>query len=153
MHVEQLKNTTDTKSHLVQSLERAFAQIMCRCGLAYHFEQERDGWRPVFTKSELEAADPRTILPITVLPLVLSVLIMPMILRVGFMCVPPIVIMVRDDRARPLHFRASTPTIAVAIARYVSQSWCCAEKHGAAESQGRRNGNKRFWCTHELTSS
>jgi hypothetical protein len=49
---EERENTTDTKGHLVQTLEQAFAQIVCRCGLAYRFEQEQEGWRLVFTDVE-----------------------------------------------------------------------------------------------------
>src|SRR5580693_3928003 len=32
------------KGHVVQSLEQAFAKIVCRCGLSYGFEQEQEGW-------------------------------------------------------------------------------------------------------------
>jgi hypothetical protein len=49
---EELENCTDTKGHLVETLEQAFAQITCRCGLAYHFEQEQEGWRLVFMDVE-----------------------------------------------------------------------------------------------------
>ena len=33
----------------VSALEQAFAQIVCRCGLAYHFEPENDCWRMILT--------------------------------------------------------------------------------------------------------
>jgi hypothetical protein len=55
---EELENSTDTKGHLVQTLEQAFAQIVCRCGLAYHFEQEQEGWRLVFTDVERPERSP-----------------------------------------------------------------------------------------------
>ncbi len=39
-------------TNAVLPLEEAFAQIACRCGVSYHFEQEQEGWRLVFTDVE-----------------------------------------------------------------------------------------------------
>jgi len=55
---EELENTADVKSHLVQSLEQAFAQITCRCGYNYHFGQEQDGWKLVLTDVERPECSP-----------------------------------------------------------------------------------------------
>jgi hypothetical protein len=52
---------------------------------------------PVRNPRELKTANPRTALPIAVLPAMVRVLVMPMILRVRFMDVPPIIVMVRED--------------------------------------------------------
>ena len=42
---EQIETEADIKDRTVQSLEQAFAQIVCRCGLAYHFApSDRGGW-------------------------------------------------------------------------------------------------------------
>ena len=42
---EELEDAADIKDRTVQTLEQAFAQIVCRCGLAYHFAPaERGGW-------------------------------------------------------------------------------------------------------------
>jgi hypothetical protein len=42
---EQIETEADIKGRTVQTLEQAFAQIVCRCGLAYHFAPaERGGW-------------------------------------------------------------------------------------------------------------
>jgi len=30
--------------HIARNLERAFAQIACRCGYSYRFESEGHGW-------------------------------------------------------------------------------------------------------------
>ena len=113
----------------------------------------RESESPAREKVGLKPAIPRAITPITMLPAMVSVCVVPMILRVSFVCVPPIVIMVREYHTRPLHFGASTPTVATVIARYVSRSWYGAEKDGVADSKDRRNGNNRSWCTHELISS
>jgi hypothetical protein len=58
---EELENTFDIKSHTVQSLEQAFAQIACRCGLSYGFEQEQEGWRLVLTDVERPDRSPEPI--------------------------------------------------------------------------------------------
>lgn len=58
---EELEDAADAKGYTVQSLEQAFAQIVCRCGLAYHFEQEQDGWKLVFTDVERPDRSPEPI--------------------------------------------------------------------------------------------
>ncbi len=58
---EELENVADTKGHIVQSLEQAFAQIACRCGYNYHFEQEQDGWKLVLTDVERPDCSPEPI--------------------------------------------------------------------------------------------
>lgn len=42
----------------VGSLEQAFAQVCCRAGFTYHFEQEQDGWRLVLTDGERPECSP-----------------------------------------------------------------------------------------------
>jgi hypothetical protein len=34
---EELEDTADAKGHIIETLEQAFAQIVCCCGYAYHF--------------------------------------------------------------------------------------------------------------------
>jgi hypothetical protein len=58
---EELEGTADAKGHIVCSLEQAFAQIVCRCGLNYHFEQEQEGWRLVFTDVERPDRSPEPV--------------------------------------------------------------------------------------------
>ena len=58
---EELEAAVDAKGHIVQSLEQAFAQIACRCGLSYAFEQEQEGWRLVFTDVERPDCSPEPI--------------------------------------------------------------------------------------------
>jgi hypothetical protein len=44
----ELTEAAEAKGRAVETLEQAFAQIACRCGLAYHFEpSERGGWKMV----------------------------------------------------------------------------------------------------------
>lgn len=43
------------------SLEHAFAQVCCRAGFTYHFEQEQDGWRLVLTDGERPECSPEPI--------------------------------------------------------------------------------------------
>ena len=59
---EELDGIADTKGHLVQSLEQAFAQIACRCGYSYQFEQEQDGWKLVLTDVERPDCSPEPII-------------------------------------------------------------------------------------------
>ena len=59
---EELENTADTKGHLVQTIEQAFAQIACRCGYSYHFEHEQEGWKLVLTDVERPECSPEPIL-------------------------------------------------------------------------------------------
>lgn len=43
---EEIETKFDLEKRTVLTLEQAFAQIVCRCGLAYHFEpSERGGWK------------------------------------------------------------------------------------------------------------
>lgn len=58
---EELNDAPDPRGHIVQSLEQAFAQIACRCGLSYHFEQEQEGWRLVFTDVERPDCSPEPV--------------------------------------------------------------------------------------------
>ena len=58
---EELESAADAKSHVVQSLEQAFAKIACRCGLSYAFEQEQEGWRLVFTDVERPECSPEPV--------------------------------------------------------------------------------------------
>ncbi|MDE2184647.1 MAG: hypothetical protein KGJ78_16630 [Alphaproteobacteria bacterium] len=45
----------------VGSLEQAFAQVCCRAGFTYYFEQEQDGWRLVLTDGERPECSPEPI--------------------------------------------------------------------------------------------
>ena len=58
---KELENVADVQSHIVQSLEQAFAQIACRCGLSYAFEQEQEGWKLVLTNVERPERSPEAI--------------------------------------------------------------------------------------------
>ncbi len=59
---EELEDAADTKSHIVQTLEQAFAQIACRCGYGYHFEQEQEGWKLIITDVERPDCSPKPII-------------------------------------------------------------------------------------------
>jgi len=43
------------------TLEQAFAQVCCRAGYDYQFEQEQDGWRLVLTDGERPECSPEPI--------------------------------------------------------------------------------------------
>jgi len=58
---EELQHAIDAKRHTVPTLEQAFAQIACRCGLHYHFEQEQEGWRLVFMDVERPECSPEPV--------------------------------------------------------------------------------------------
>ncbi len=58
---EELEEVADVRSHTVATLEQAFAQIVCRCGYAYHFEQEQEGWKLVLTDVERPACNPEPV--------------------------------------------------------------------------------------------
>ena len=58
---EELENAADATGHMVPTLEQAFAQIACRCGLSYHFEHEQEGWRLVFTDVERPERSPEPV--------------------------------------------------------------------------------------------
>jgi hypothetical protein len=65
MHVvfaEELEDVTDVRGHTVETLEQAFAQIVCRCGYTYHFEQEDQGWKMVLVDVERPACSPEPII-------------------------------------------------------------------------------------------
>ena len=59
---EGLEDAADAKSHIVQTLEQAFAQIACRCGYNYHFEHEQGGWKLVLTDVERPECSPEPII-------------------------------------------------------------------------------------------
>lgn len=58
---EELEDDADVQKHTVPTLEQAFAQIACRCGLSYHFEQQQEGWRLVFTDIERPDCSPEPV--------------------------------------------------------------------------------------------
>jgi hypothetical protein len=58
---EEIEDAADAQSHTVPTLEQAFAQIACRCGLHYHFEQEQEGWRLVFKDVERPECSPEPV--------------------------------------------------------------------------------------------
>ena len=58
---EELEDAADVQKHTVPTLEQAFAQIACRCGLSYHFEQEQEGWRLIFTDVERPDCSPEPV--------------------------------------------------------------------------------------------
>src|SRR5580704_18037485 len=58
---EELEDVADVRSHTVATLEQAFAQIVCRCGYAYHFEQEQEGWKLVLVDVERPACNPEPV--------------------------------------------------------------------------------------------
>jgi hypothetical protein len=55
---EELETAADVKAHTVATLEQAFAQIVCRCGVAYHFEPGDRGWKMVLTDVEQPSRNP-----------------------------------------------------------------------------------------------
>jgi hypothetical protein len=55
---EELDDFADVKAHTVASLEQAFAQIVCRCGLSYRFEPRGGGWALAFTDVERPDRNP-----------------------------------------------------------------------------------------------
>lgn len=55
---EELEGVPATRDNIVQSLEVAFARIVCRAGLAYAFEAEKEGWRLVLTDVERPERSP-----------------------------------------------------------------------------------------------
>ena len=52
----------DQAGGTIQTLEQAFAVIVCRCGYAYHFEQADDAWKLVLTDVERPGCSPDPIL-------------------------------------------------------------------------------------------
>jgi hypothetical protein len=60
---EELEDVADIRPHTVASLEQAFAQIVCRCGYAYHFEpRSESGWALVLTDAERPDRNPDPVL-------------------------------------------------------------------------------------------
>jgi hypothetical protein len=58
---EEVESLAEAKKRAVETLEQAFAQIVCRLGYAYHFEQEAEGWKMVLTDVERPEASPEPI--------------------------------------------------------------------------------------------
>jgi hypothetical protein len=58
---KELEGAASVAPKTVPTLEQAFAQIACRCGLSYHFEQEQEGWRLIFTDVERPECSPEPI--------------------------------------------------------------------------------------------
>ena len=46
---EEFEEFVDLSRNTYPTLEQAFAQVCCRAGCNYHFEQEQSGWRLVLT--------------------------------------------------------------------------------------------------------
>jgi len=60
---EELEDVGDVRKHTVETLEQAFAQIVCRCGYNYHFEpRPEEGWQLVLTDGERPDCSPEPIL-------------------------------------------------------------------------------------------
>ncbi|HEY4075704.1 MAG TPA: hypothetical protein VGM26_02105 [Rhizomicrobium sp.] len=59
--LEQLNEGMDLALYTARTLEQAFAQIACRCGLSYRFESEPDGWMLVLTDVERPEYSPDSI--------------------------------------------------------------------------------------------
>lgn len=55
---EELLDAAEAKGRAVETLEQAFAQVMCRCGLAYHFEPTSRGWKMVLVDVEQPSRNP-----------------------------------------------------------------------------------------------
>ena len=58
---EELDEYADPARHAVRTLEQAFAQVCCRAGLVYHFQQEQDCWLLVLTDGERPECSPEPI--------------------------------------------------------------------------------------------
>jgi hypothetical protein len=56
--VEELDEAKDVALHTARTLEQAFAQIACRCGLSYRFESETEGWKLVLMDVERPECSP-----------------------------------------------------------------------------------------------
>ena len=57
----ELEGADDAKSHTVQTLEQAFAQIAFRCGLSYRFVSHEGGWALEMTDVERPDCSPEPI--------------------------------------------------------------------------------------------
>ena len=80
--------------------------------------QRRPFWGRRFSlPKRLIDLNPLALAPVTPRPLVIGIRVMEMILRIGFVCVPPIVIMVLEAHAGPIQrFGTGAPAVTVAIA-------------------------------------
>lgn len=58
---EELDEFTDPARNAVRTLEQAFAQVCCRAGLTYYFQQEQDCWLLVLTDGERPECSPEPI--------------------------------------------------------------------------------------------
>lgn len=65
---EELEDVADVRGHTVPTLEQAFAQIVGRCGLTHHFEQEDEGWRLVLLDTEDPSRSPDPVLSTYIKP-------------------------------------------------------------------------------------
>ncbi len=59
---EEWDELSDPAQSAVRTLEQAFAQVCCRAGYGYHFEQEQSGWRLVISDIERPECSPEPIL-------------------------------------------------------------------------------------------
>jgi hypothetical protein len=59
--IQEFDEGVDLKQLAVERLETAFAQVCCRAGVIYHFEQVADGWRLVLTDGERPECSPEPI--------------------------------------------------------------------------------------------
>lgn len=59
---EEIETGADISTRTVETLEQAFAQILCRCGYNYSFERRADGWALVLTDVERPELSPEAIL-------------------------------------------------------------------------------------------
>lgn len=59
---EEIETDADISRRAVETLEQAFAQIVCRCGFNYHFEHGAEGWALVLTDVERPDCSPEPIL-------------------------------------------------------------------------------------------
>jgi len=57
----EIDDFTDYARRAVPRLETAFAQVCCRAGLVYHFEQADAGWLLVLTDGERPECSPEPI--------------------------------------------------------------------------------------------
>jgi hypothetical protein len=58
---EDMEETAEIEVRPVGTLEQAFAQVCCRAGYGYHFEQEQSGWLLVVTDIERPECSPEPI--------------------------------------------------------------------------------------------
>lgn len=58
---EECETLADASKRSVQTLEQAFAQIVCRCGYSYSFRQEQESWSLVLVDIEAPERSPEPI--------------------------------------------------------------------------------------------